>query len=124
MLSPGVLFPSGYLLLYLSTNIYLNGDFKKNLSESVQNATGNTWHISIKSLQSDLVLDTVILNHIELTKAAMPENRADIARSTITINTLEIPLPNLQQLLFNSSERLTSTNALCDKILAEKNLAQ
>ncbi len=123
MLSPGVMFPSGYLLLYLSTNIYLNGDFKKNLSQSVQKATGNTWHISIKSLQSGLVLDSVILNNIELTKATTPENRADTS-STITINTLEIPLPNLQQLLFNSSERLTSTNALCDKILAEKNLAQ
>ncbi len=52
MLSPGILFPAGYLLVYLSTNIYLNADFKKNLSTSVNQSTGNTWHISIKSLKS------------------------------------------------------------------------
>jgi hypothetical protein len=41
MLSPGVLFPAAYLLVYTSTNIYLNADFKKNLARSVKQTTGS-----------------------------------------------------------------------------------
>ncbi|NMW19306.1 MAG: hypothetical protein HKK66_09825 [Chlorobiaceae bacterium] len=124
MLSPGVLFPTGYLLLYLSTNIYLNVIFKTNLSESVERATGNTWQTSIKSIKSGLVFDCVTLKHIELTKTARPEISANVRSRTLTIDTLEIPFPNVQMLLFSSTERQSSTNALCEKILAEQHLDQ
>ena len=124
MLSPGMLFPAGYLLLYLTTNIYLNADFKKNLTRSVRRVSGNTWNVSITSLKSGLVLDSVTLHHIELTKANMSESRAQVASPTIIINTLYIPYPNLQRLLFSSDERISSTSALCEKILAEKRPAQ
>jgi len=124
MLSPGILFPAGYLLLYLSTNIYLNADFKKSLSLSVQRATGNRWHIHIKSLKTGWILNSVTLNEIEFTKAAMPENRGQVANHSMTINTLEIPTPHLQQLLFSNADLMSSTNALCEKIIAEKSLVQ
>jgi hypothetical protein len=123
MLSPGMLFPAGYLLVYFSINIYLNADFKQNLSRSVNSATGNTWQISIKSLKSGLELNTVTLDHIELTPVAQPENHGQ-RHQAIIIKTLEIPCPELEKLLFSSKERLSSTKTLCDKILADKHLIQ
>ena len=124
MLSPGVLFPAGYLFLYLSTNIYLNADFKTNLSKSVERSTGNTWKTSITSIKSSWVLDSVTLRHIELTKATKPGIREDTEKQTVTINNIRIPFPNLQKLLFSSTDRKTSTHTLCEKILTEKRLDQ
>ena len=120
MLSPGVLFPAGYLLLYLSTNIYLNAEFKNNLSKSVNKATGNTWHISIKSMKSGWVLNSVTLNHIELTKTKAHGKIESADNSAITINNLEIPVPNLEKLLFSSADRTLSTNTVCEKILNDQ----
>ena len=124
MLSPGVLFPAGYLFLYLSTNIYLNADFKTNLSRSVERATGNTWKTSITSIRSGWGFDTITLNHVELTKAANRGMRTEDENRTITINTIEIPYPDLHKLLFSNTERTASTNALCQIILAEKGFDQ
>ena len=124
MLSPGMLFPAGYLFVYLSINIYLNADFKKNLAQSINQTTGNTWNISINSLKSGLVLDSVTLDHIELTPVAHPENNGQKRNHAITIKTLEIPCPELEKLLFSSKERLSSTKTVCEKILADERLTQ
>jgi hypothetical protein len=122
MLSPGMLFPAGYILVYLSINTYLNADFKQNLSRSVGRATGNTWHISIKSLKPSLVLNSVTLNQIELTPVTNPKRNRQALNDAITINTLEIPCPELEKLLFSSTERLSSTKEICEKILANERL--
>ena len=122
MLSPGMLFPAAYLLLYLSTNIYLNIDFKKNLYQSVSKATGNTWQVSIKSLRSSLILDSVTLNQIELTPVTRPENPGKRSCHPIIINKLEIAYPELEKLLFSRKERQRSTKALCEKILADERI--
>jgi hypothetical protein len=124
MLSPGVLFPAGYLLVYLSTNIFLNADFKKNLAQSVHQATGNTWQVSIKSLKSGLILDSVTLNDIELTPTGTPESNLQHPAHTITITTLDIPCPNLEKLLFSHTERILSTKVICKKILADDRIVQ
>ncbi len=124
LLSPGVLFPAGYLLVYLSTNIFLNADFKKNIAQSVGQATGNTWQVSIKSLKSGLILDSVTLNDIELTPAGAAESNLQHPAHTITIPTLEIPCPNLEKLLFSHADRNLSTNVICKKILADDRIVQ
>ena len=124
ILSPGVLFPAGYLLVYLSTNIFLNADFKKNIAQSVGQATGNTWQVSIKSLKSGLILDSVTLNDIELTPTGAPESNLQHPAHTITIPTLEIPCPNLEKLLFSHTERILSTKVICKKILADDRIVQ
>jgi hypothetical protein len=124
ILSPGVLFPAGYLLVYLSTNIFLNADFKKNIAQSVNQATGNTWLVSIKSLKSGLILDSVTLNDIELTQTGTPESHLQHQAHTITIPTLEIPCPNLEKLLFSHAERILSTKVICKKILADERIIQ
>jgi len=124
MLSPGILFPAGYLLIYLSSNIYLNTDFKKNLSESINEATGNTWQVSIRSLKSGLILDSITLNNIELTPTKTSESNGQHSNHTITIPTLQMPCPNLEKLLFCRTERVWSMQAICKKILADKRIVQ
>jgi hypothetical protein len=124
LLSPGTLFPAAYLLVYLATNVYLNADYKLNLLQSIHHATGNTWQIRIKSLKPSLVLDCVTLNHIELTPIAQPESNGADAHHTITIKTLAIPFPDLEKVLFSPDERLSSTEKICKKILASRNLDQ
>jgi len=118
ILSPGVLFPAAYLLVYTSTNIYLNAQFKMNLAQSVKQATGSTWEISIKSLSSDLILDSVTLNHIELRATGAHE------QSSITIPSIEVNCTDLQKLLFSPAKRISSTEAICEKILSDKHLVQ
>jgi hypothetical protein len=118
MLSPGVMFPAAYLLVYTSTNIYLNAEFKKNLAQSVKQATGSTWQISIKSVSSDLMLDSVTLNHIELTPAGRLEH------PSIIIPTIEVNCPDLQNMLFSPAKRLSSTQVICEKILSDRHLVQ
>lgn len=118
ILSPGVLFPAAYLLVYTSTNIYLNARFKTNLAQSVKQATGSAWEISIKSLSSDLILNSVTLNHIELTPAGTLKHPA------ITIPTIEVNCPDLQALLFSPAKRLSSTEVISKKILFDSNLVQ
>ncbi len=124
LLSPGILFPASYLLVYLSTNIYLNADFKENLSRSITQATGNTWQINIKSVKSGLVLNSVTLDTIELTPTARRQNNEQHFSHAITIKTLEIACPELQNILFSRKERLLSTKTVCEKILSDERLIQ
>ena len=124
MLSPGMLFPVSYLLIYLSTNIYLNADFKQNLSRSITRTTGNTWQISINSLSSGLILDSVTLNHIELTPVVQSQNSTQQANHAFTIPSLKIAFPELQNILFSREDRLSSTKTVCEKILSDKRIAQ
>jgi len=124
MLSPGMLFPAAYLLVYLSTNIYLNADFKKSLSRSVNQATGNTWQINIKKVKSGLILNSVTLDTIELTPITGHYNSGQSTNHAITIKTLEIACPKLQNILFSRKERFLSTKTVCEKILSDERLLQ
>ncbi|MEI8102222.1 MAG: hypothetical protein WCG61_01690 [Chlorobium sp.] len=120
MLSPGVLFPAAYLLVYTSTNIYLNAAFKHNLAHSVNQATGNTWNTSISSVTAGLILDSIKLNHVTLSPADTTAKNS----KRITLTTLEIPCNNLQLLLFSPSKRFSSTETISEKILSEWHLVQ
>jgi len=124
LLSPGILFPAVYLLLYLSISISLNADFKKNLCRSFKSATGNTWQISIQSLKAGPALDSVTLDHIEIIKSPTERDKEKSAGRTVTIKNIEIPCPDLQKLLYSSTDRSAATDALCEKILAEEQLVQ
>jgi len=124
LLSPGMLFPAAYLLVYLSTNIYLNADFKKNLSRSINQATGNTWKINIKNVKSGLVLNSITIDNVELTPIAGHQKSGRSNNHTITIKTLEIACPELQNLLFSRKKRLLSTEIICKKILSDERLLQ
>ncbi len=119
VLSPGVLFPAGYFCVYLSTNIYLNTEFKKNLERSVCEASGNTLEISIESLKPGWILDSVTLNAITLTPTGEHVGDRQVSSQPITISTIKIASPDLERVLFSPSERLSSTRAISEKILSD-----
>lgn len=124
MLSPGILFPMGYLLLYLSTNIFLNDKYKKDLTRSFNHETGNSRQISIKSLKAGFIFDSVTLNQIELTSASPSHAAKSRTGEKTTINCMKIPSPNLQKLLYSRSEIQASTKNICKLILAEEHRNQ
>ncbi len=118
MLSPGVLFPAAYLLVYTSTNIYLNTVFKTNLARSVNQASDSTWKITIKSLSSDLILDSVTLKYIKLTPSGTS------AQPPVTIPTIEVNCSNLEKLLFSPAKRASSTQVIREKIFSDGHIIQ
>ena len=118
MLSPGVLFPAAYLLVYTSTNIYLNTVFKTNLARSVNQASDSTWKITIKSLSSDLILDSVTLKYIKLTPSGTS------AQPTVTMPTIEVNCSNLEKLLFSPAKRASSTQVIREKIFSDGHIIQ
>jgi hypothetical protein len=124
MLSPGVLFPAGYLLLYLSTNIYLNENYKKCLAQTFNQATGNKMQISIKSLNAGFVFDSFTLNNIELTSTLPVADDQNSSDCRITISSLKIAAPDLQKLLFSRTAQQLSAKNVCDKILEEERRIQ
>lgn len=119
MVSPGVLFPSAYLALYLSTSAFLNTGFKNELCLSYGIATHNSRSLSIGSLKTGPDLCSVTISDI----ASMPANtsRNNVYRS---INTIEIPLCDIADFLFSKSAREASAIAACEKILAEESRFQ
>ncbi|EAT59094.1 hypothetical protein [Chlorobium ferrooxidans] len=118
MLSPGILFPMAYLLLYLSTNIFLNKDYKKDLTLSFNRATGNSLHIKVASLKAGLIFDSVTLNQIELTSTVPVEGAKSSSGDKITIKSMKINSPDLQNILFSQCALQASTEQVCEKILA------
>jgi hypothetical protein len=122
VLSPGVLFPAGYFCVYLSTNIYLNTEFKKSLAQSVSEASGNTLEISIESLKPGLILDSVTLNSIKLTPTGEHGSYRQMNSQPVTISTIEIASPDLEKVLFSPAERLSSTLAISEKILSDNRI--
>lgn len=122
ILSPGVLFPTAYLLVYFSTNIYLDSDYKKNLTQSIIKATGHTLLVQIASVKSDLTFDSVTLREIELTPMDFRKKNKQNNCDKVTISALEIQCPDLDKLLLSTNGRLLSTETICNKILAEKHV--
>ncbi|MEI8033096.1 MAG: hypothetical protein WCH05_07120 [Chlorobiaceae bacterium] len=120
LLSPGLLFPAAYMVYYLSTNVYLNAGFKANLASSFTKATGNTQQISIRSLRSDISLDTITLDQI-VVKERIGNNKARSEGSAaITIKTLKIESPSLEKMLISNRAMLSSKETLCRNIINEE----
>ncbi len=119
LLSPGVLFPAAYMLYYLSTNIYLNAGFKANLASSFSQATDNRQQLSIKSIKSDIGLDTFTLNQIVLSESGSNAGTGNSAPA-ITIKTLTLDSPSLEKMLISNAAMRSSQEALCRNILNEE----
>ncbi|MBV5329240.1 MAG: hypothetical protein JZU65_16730 [Chlorobium sp.] len=116
LLSPGILFLFVYLAIYLSTTIYLNLDFKKNLLNSFSIPENNPYRITIGSINAGFVMDSVILHEVELSPAE-PSCIDGTGEKTITISTLRVTCPGLEKLLFNPGMVKTSTGTLYNGIL-------
>ena len=120
ILSPGMLFCAGYLLLYLCTAHSLRVHFKDDLLQSFSQATGNSRQIRFASLKTDFFLDTITLTKIELS----PSGRAKTGSQPIIINTIKINLPDLDTFLFCPATRQSSSKVVCEEILKEERRLQ
>ncbi|NTV91982.1 MAG: hypothetical protein HGA72_01505 [Chlorobiaceae bacterium] len=116
LLSPGILFLFVYLAIYLSTTIYLNLDFKKNLLHNLSIPGNTPYHISIGSINAGFVMDSVILHEIELSPAT-PTGLHGSGGKPVTIPKLRVTCPGLEKLLFTPGMVNASTRKLCSGIL-------
>ncbi|NTV60038.1 MAG: hypothetical protein HGA77_01875 [Chlorobiaceae bacterium] len=119
MMSPGVLFPSAYLLFYFSTSIFLNTGFKNELCRTYSTATHGSRNLSIGSLKADFDCRSVTISGIESSSAGASKNKAPR-----TIDKFEIRVTDITGFLASTSVRNRSAMAICEKIIAEESLNQ
>ena len=127
ILSPGILFPTAYLLVYLSTSIYLNNAFKTELYQSIDRTSGNMVTIKVESISPNLQLDTMTLRSIDVIPAEHAESNESNNQPLQHIKSthaLAIRCPNLQQLLFNKEKRRSSITVISTILLAKHSCAQ
>lgn len=117
MVSPGVLFPAAYLIIYLCASLFLNTVYKKELCRSYGIATGSSRNLSIGSLKAGIDLGSVTLSDIETVSAiSFPGKKATgPARS---IHTMSITLCDTGNFFLSKSARQVSARKACEKILA------
>lgn len=116
MLSPGILFSTGYLIIYLLTNAYLNSDVKNTILREVETATGNRYICSVDHLRAGIDLHSVTLQNIELrpvSKGFQTENSG----SVVSIPNLCIDPINLCNLLISRQSAERSTREISRQIL-------
>jgi len=119
MVSPGVLFPAAYLVLYLSVSAFLNTGFKKELCQSYSVATHDSRRLSIGSLKAGPDLCSVKITGIESTPA-----QASLNKGTRSIRTVDVNLSGIAGFMFSRSARELFIHEACRKILAEESLPQ
>ncbi len=124
ILSPGILFPTAYLLVYLSTSIYLNNAFKTELYQSIDRTSGNMVTIKVESISPNLQLDTMTLRSIDVIPAESAESSNQPSQHIKSTHALAIRCPNLQQLLFNKEKRRSSITVISTILLAKHSCAQ
>jgi len=124
ILSPGILFPTAYLFVYLSTSIYLNNAFKTELYQSIDRASGRNVTIKVESIRPNLQLDTMTLRHIQVIPAERAESSNQPLQQIKRTHALAIRCPNLQHLLFNKEKRRSSITVISTILLAKHPCAQ
>lgn len=120
MLSPGILFAAGYLIIYLLTNSYLNREFKDDISQAIETATDNRYTFSVEHLRAGLDLHSVTLRHLELTPVKKQHQAA--TKSSVSIQQLCIKQINLCNLLFSKQTAERSTREISRRILDSNKL--
>ena len=114
-LSPGILFSTGYLLIYLLTNAYLNSEIKKTISRTVEATSDNHYALSIEHLRAGFDLQSVTLEDLGLTPAnqAIPET----TKNCFSVQELFLDDINLCNLLFSKKAMERSTREISRRIL-------
>jgi len=114
-LSPGILFSTGYLLIYLLTNAHLNSEIKQTVSRTVEAASDNHYALSIEHLRAGLDLHSVTLEDLGLT----PTNRnlPEKTENCFSVRELCLDDINLCNLLFSKKATERSTREISRRIL-------
>jgi len=121
-LSPGILFSTGYLLIYLLTNSYLNSEFKKTISRTVEAASDNHYALTIEHLRAGFDLQSVTLEDLGLTPAS--QDLPETAENCFSIRELCLDDINLCNLLFSKKAMERSTKEISKRILLYRQKAE
>jgi len=114
MLSPGVLFAAFYLVVWLSTNLYLDHTFRNNLTRSFSSVAGSRYHLKIGSLGTGPELNFLTLKKLEL--VPIQSGHSSPSRS-IRIDKLDIACPDIGFLLIRPSWAENTTRMVSQKLL-------
>ncbi|NEX14001.1 MAG: hypothetical protein C1941_04815 [Prosthecochloris sp.] len=121
-LSPGILFSAGYLLIYLLTNSYLNSEFKKTISRTVEAASDNHYSLTIGHLRAGFDLHSLTLEDLGLTPA--DQDLPETAENCFSVRKLCLDDINLCNLLFSKKAMERSTREISRRILLYRQKAE
>lgn len=111
LISPGVLFTAGYLLVHAATNHYLDHKLKARIAEAVSTGSQNRYCISLHSLKASFGLESLTLKELTLTTANGKKN-------IISIEELRIPCKELCLMTFDHHVAAEIASTVSTKIIA------
>ncbi|RXK88537.1 hypothetical protein EST62_02535 [Chlorobaculum sp. 24CR] len=117
MFSPGMIFASAYLLVWLSMNLWLDHTFKGHLEQVFISEAGQRFQIDIGSLRSGADLNSLMLKKLELTPIGGAENLRT-NRPSLEIAELQIECPDLSFFPFRPADEMPALRKVCRKILS------
>ena len=118
MLSPGVIFTSAYLVVWLVTNLYLDKTFKDDLKRSFTSDAGLQYRLSIGSLRSGPDLNSLTLKRLELIPLGNGENEKTKIPG-LQIAELQVHCPDLCFFPFRPKEATRSVHQVSLEILSQ-----
>ena len=115
LLSPGPLFCAGYLVMYMLTNLHLNGILKEEVATAVETATGHRYDLFIERLSAGFALDSVTLERLEIVPVDGPLGQRPA--ESVRIRELRVRHLDLSNLLFSRETAVRSTREISRHIL-------
>lgn len=113
LLSPGMLFLFGYLGLYGTMAMHMNGAFKNELQQRYTLYGEKNHTVTIGSIRPDFDMQGITLNRIELLPT---ENCPEKHRRHRTMTKLVLDFPEPEKNLFSHHRFRESTKLVCRKI--------
>jgi len=116
MLSPGMIFASAYLLVWLSTNLWLDRNFKHHLKQTFAAEARQQYRIDIGSLRSGADLNSLMLKKLELTPIGGGESQG--TDPSLRIAELRIECPEIGFFPFRPAAEIPALRKVCRAILS------
>lgn len=117
ILSPGMIFATAYMAVWLSTNIYLAHSFKHHLQNIFLAETGQRYKLDIGSLRPGLDLNSITLKKLALTPVGHDRTQGT-PPSVMRIPEIRIDCPDIGFFLFSEGNQLLSMQQVSRKILS------
>jgi len=118
MLSPGMIFTLAYLLVWLSTNLYLDNTFKENLRRSFSSEAGLRYRLIVGSLRSGPDLNSLTIKKLELIPIGDGANERT-KQTGLQIAELQVHCPDLCFFPFRPTEATLSVHNVSMEILSQ-----
>jgi hypothetical protein len=116
ILSPGMIFASAYLVVWLSMNLWLDHNFKHHLKQIFANEAQQQYQIDIGSLRPGADLNSLTLKKLELTPLGGTENQRT-NRSVFQIEELRIECADISFFPFKPADELLTLRKVRRAIL-------